>query len=161
MAREYDYIIVGAGSAGCVLANRLSASGEHQVLLIEAGGKDNHPYIHIPGAYPKLHRSKHDWKLWTEPQGHVDNRKLYLPRGKALGGCSSTNALAYVRGNKDDYNDWASMGCEDWDYDHVLPYFQKSEGNADITKLDDGYHSDKGALGVGYAQYYELSLIHI
>ena len=158
MAREYDYIIVGAGSAGCVLANRLSASGEHQVLLIEAGGKDNHPYIHIPGAYPKLHRSKHDWKLWTEPQGHVDNRKLYLPRGKALGGCSSTNALAYVRGNKEDYNDWASIGCEGWDYNSVLPYYQKSEGNADITKLDKGYHSDKGALGVGYAQYYETPL---
>jgi len=158
MAREYDYIIIGAGSGGCVLANRLSASGEHQVLLIEAGGKDNHPYIHIPGAYPKLHRSKHDWKLWTEPQDHVDNRKMYLPRGKTLGGCSSTNALAYVRGNKDDYNDWASMGCDGWDYDHVLPYFIKSEGNADVTKLDNGYHSDKGALGVGYAQYYETPL---
>ena len=158
MAREYDYIIVGAGSAGCVLANRLSASGEHQVILIEAGGKDNHPYIHIPGAYPKLHRSKHDWKLWTEPQGHVDNRKLYLPRGKALGGCSSTNALAYVRGNKEDYNDWASMGCDGWDYNSILPYFMKSECNADVTKLDDGYHSDKGTLGVGYAQYYETPL---
>jgi len=112
MAREYDYIIIGAGSGGCV---------------------------------SKLHRSKHDWKLWTEPQDHVDNRKLYLPRGKTLGGCSSTNALAYVRGNKDDYNDWASMGCDGWDYDHVLPYFIKSEGNADVTKLDNGYHSDKGA----------------
>jgi choline dehydrogenase len=158
MAKEYDYIIVGAGSAGCVLANRLSASGQHQVLLIEAGGKDNHPYIHIPGAYPKLHRSKHDWQLWTEPQSHVDNRKMYLPRGKTLGGCSSTNALAYVRGNREDYNDWASMGCTGWDYDNVLPYFIKSEGNADVSKLDQGYHSDQGALGVGYAQYYETPL---
>ncbi len=158
MAKNYDYIIVGAGSAGCVLANRLSATGEHQVLLIEAGGKDNHPYIHIPGAYPKLHRSKHDWQLWTEPQQYVNDRRLYLPRGKALGGCSSTNALAYVRGNKEDYNDWASMGCTDWDYDSILPYFKRSEGNANLAKLDQGYHSDKGELGVGYAQYYETPL---
>lgn len=158
MAKSYDYIIVGAGSAGCVLANRLSASGQYQVLLIEAGGKDNHPYIHIPGAYPKLHRSKHDWQLWTEPQQHVNDRRLYLPRGKALGGCSSTNALAYVRGNKEDYDHWASMGCTDWDYDSVLPYFMRSEGNANLGKLDQGYHSDDGELGIGYAQYYETPL---
>ena len=142
----FDYIIIGAGSAGCVLANRLSASGEYEVLLLEAGSKDKDINIHIPGAYSKIHRSAIDWKLWTTPQAHVDNRKFYLPRGKTLGGCSSTNAMAYVRGNHDDYDTWSDMGCTGWDAQSVLPYFKKSEGNANTDQLDNGYH---------------LSLIHI
>ena len=151
----YDYIIVGAGSAGCVLANRLSASGKYKIALIEAGGKDRNPLIHIPGAYSKLHRSKNDWQFWTVPQPHVDNRRIYLPRGKVLGGCSSTNAMAYVRGNKEDYNDWAAMGCEGWSYDDVLPYFIKSEHNEQADQLDEGYHGTGGLLNVTHAKYFE------
>ena len=154
----YDYIIIGAGSAGCVLANRLSASGEHTVLLLEAGGKDNDINIHIPGAYSKIHRSKIDWGLWTTPQEHVDGRKLYLPRGKTLGGCSSTNAMAYVRGNHDDYDGWARSGCEGWEASSIIPYFKKSENNRNASDLDEGYHGTDGELGVGYAQYFETPL---
>lgn len=154
----FDYIIIGAGSAGCVLANRLSASGEYEVLLLEAGSKDKDINIHIPGAYSKIHRSAIDWKLWTTPQAHVENRKFYLPRGKTLGGCSSTNAMAYVRGNHDDYDTWSDMGCTGWDAQSVLPYFKKSEGNANTDQLDNGYHNAKGELGVGYAQYFETPL---
>ena len=98
----YDYIIIGAGSAGCVLANRLSENPAHKVLLIEAGGSDSKMEINIPGAYSKLNHTVVDWAFWTEPCEAVDNRKLFIPRGKVLGGCSSTNAMAYVRGNKKD-----------------------------------------------------------
>lgn len=119
---EADYIIVGAGSAGCVLANRLSADPANQVLLLEAGGPDQHPNIRIPGAYGKLFRTEIDWAFWSEPQEHVNNRRIYLPRGKTLGGCSSTNAMAYVRGNRADYDGWAALGNEGWDYESVLPY---------------------------------------
>jgi len=155
---KFDYIIIGAGSAGCVLANRLSASGEHTVLLLEAGGKDNDINISIPGAYSKIHRSKIDWGLWTTPQEHVDNRKMYLPRGKTLGGCSSTNAMAYVRGNHDDYDRWEHAGCTGWDAKSVLPHFIKSENNRNASELDKGYHGTKGELGVGYAEYFETPL---
>ena len=155
---NFDFIIIGAGSAGCVLANRLSENGKFNVLLIEAGGKDRHPYIHIPGAYSKLHRTKNDWQLWTTPQEHVDNRKIYLPRGKTLGGCSSTNAMAYVRGNHQDYDDWSEMGCKGWSAPEVLPYFLKSEGNRNVDQLDSEYHNNAGELGVGYAEYHETPL---
>jgi choline dehydrogenase len=158
MKNRFDFIIIGAGSAGCVVANRLSASGKYTVLLLEAGARDWHPYIHIPGGYSKLHRSSNDWQFWTEPQEHVDGRRIYLPRGKTLGGCSSTNAMAYVRGNREDYNDWAKMGCEGWDFESVLPYFKKSENNRNINDLDQGYHGDSGEMGVGYAQYFESPL---
>ena len=155
---SFDYIIVGAGSAGCLLANRLSSSGEHKVLLVEAGGRDWHPYIHMPGGYPLLHRSAFDWQYWSLPQPHVNNRKLYLPRGKTLGGCSSTNAMAYVRGNREDYNDWANMGCGGWTFDEVLPYFIRTEDNVQYTELDVGYHGIGGDLSVTYAQYFETPL---
>jgi choline dehydrogenase len=158
MTKEFDYIIIGAGSAGCVLANRLSADKSIEILLIEAGGPDRHPYIHIPGAYSKLHRSELDWGLSTEPQKHVHNRRIYLPRGKTLGGSSSTNAMAYVRGNKEDYDQWAALGNEGWSYDEILPYFIKSEHNEQISELDKGYHGNDGELNVTYAKYYQTPL---
>ena len=102
MNNSFDYIIVGAGSAGWVLSNRLSKNPKNSVLLLEAGGPDNNFNIKVPGAYLKLHKSKQDWGFWTEKQKNVNNRKIYLPRGKTLGGSSSTNAMAYVRGNAND-----------------------------------------------------------
>lgn len=147
MKREFDYIIVGAGSAGCVLANRLSADPENRVLLVEAGGPANHWLINTPGAYIKLHRSKFDWGYWSEPQEHILHRRIYLPRGKVLGGCSSTNAMAYVRGNRADYDDWAALGNEGWAYEDVLKYFKRPEDNEDLC---DDYHGTGGELRVAY-----------
>lgn len=148
----FDYIIIGAGSAGCVLANRLSENPNHKVLLIEAGGPDKKMEIHIPAGYAKLHRSEVDWGYWSEPQAHVLNRRMYLPRGKTLGGCSSTNAMAYVRGNKEDYNDWADLGNEGWSYEEILPYFKKSEHNEQINNI---FHGKDGLLNVTFAKHYK------
>ncbi|NKI32710.1 GMC family oxidoreductase [Croceivirga thetidis] len=153
MSKNYDYIIIGAGSAGCVLANRLCK--EHTVLLLEAGGKDSNPLISIPGAYVKLFRQKYDWQFWTEPQPHVDNRKIYLPRGKTLGGSSSTNAMAYVRGNKNDYDHWASFGNEGWDFESVKQYFMKSEHHEQAGTMDKGFHGSSGELNVTLPQHYK------
>jgi choline dehydrogenase len=144
---KFDYIIIGAGSAGCVLANRLSADPSNQVLLIESGGKDTKLEIHVPAAYSKLNRTEVDWGFSTEPQKHVLNRRIYLPRGKTLGGSSSVNAMAYVRGNAEDYNDWAALGNKGWAYSDVLPYFKKSEHNEQIS---DQYHGQGGELNVTY-----------
>ncbi len=155
MTQGFDYIIVGAGSAGCVLANRLSSDPACKVLLIEAGKKDSNPLIHIPGAYVKLFKSDIDWGFWTVPQKHVNNREIYLPRGKTFGGSSSTNAMAYVRGNKADYDKWAALGNEGWDYSSVLPYFKKSEHNEQFDSLDSEYHSKDGPLNVTFAQHYK------
>ena len=148
MNESYDYIIIGAGSAGCVLANRLSKDPNNSVLLLEAGGPDTNMNIHIPGAYLKIHKSKQDWGFWTEKQTNVLNRKIYLPRGKTLGGSSSTNAMAYVRGNARDYDGWAKLGNEGWGYDDVLPFFKKSENHQQINELDSDYHGDSGELNV-------------
>ena len=133
--KKFDYIIIGAGSAGCVLANRLSKNPNNEVLLIEAGGPDNKMEIGIPAGYGNLHKSSVDWGFSTEPQKNVNNRKIYLPRGKVLGGSSSTNAMAYVRGNKSDYNQWESLGNNGWSYDKVLSYFKKSEFNEDLNAV--------------------------
>ena len=146
---QYDYIIVGAGSAGCVLANRLSADPAVTVLLLEAGGPDTKLEIQIPAAYSRLSRSDVDWGFSTEPQAHVLNRRMYLPRGKTLGGCSSINAMAYVRGNRADYDEWAALGNTGWSYDEVLPYFKRSEHN---EQLGGHYHGQHGPLHVTFAQ---------
>ncbi|MEM7371942.1 MAG: GMC family oxidoreductase N-terminal domain-containing protein [Bacteroidota bacterium] len=148
--KKVDYIIIGAGSAGCVLANRLSENPTNRVLVLEAGGPDKDMNIHIPGAYSKLHKSAVDWSFWTEPQEHVLNRSFYLPRGKTLGGCSSTNAMAYVRGNRADYDGWAALGNEGWEYDSILPYFIRSESNENYDQVDEGYHGKDGEINVGF-----------
>lgn len=146
---SYDYIIVGAGSAGCVLANRLSENNKNSVLLIEAGGADKKKEIQIPGAYTQLNRTEVDWAFWTEPQQHVDHRKIFIPRGKTLGGSSSTNAMAYVRGNKADFNEWAALGNRGWDYESVLPYFIRSENN---EQFGSPYHGNDGLLNVSFSK---------
>lgn len=151
MKQKFDYIVIGAGTAGCVLANRLSADPGISVLLVEAGGPDKKLEIKIPGGYGKLHKSEVDWGFYTEPQENLNNRKIYLPRGKTLGGCSSTNAMAYVRGNKEDYDEWASMGNHGWSYQHVLPYFKKSEGNFDIK---NEFHNQDGPVHIEFAKYF-------
>ena len=155
---KYDYIIVGAGSAGCVLANRLSADSSTSVLLLEAGGPDTKLEIHIPAAYSKLNGTAVDWGFWTEPQEALNGKRMYLPRGKTLGGSSSTNAMAYVRGNREDYNDWARLGNAGWSFDDVLPYFIRSEHNEQADQLDAGYHGTDWPLNVTYAQRFQTSL---
>ena len=148
---NYDYIIVGAGSAGCTIANRLSENPDHSILLIEAGGKDWRPEIHIPAAYSRLHNSSVDWAYKTTPQPGVNNRIIHQPRGKALGGSSSTNCMAYIRGHKLDYDEWAELGNEGWGYEDVLPYFIKSENN---EQLSNEYHGQGGPLNVTKSKDY-------
>lgn len=146
----YDYIIIGAGSAGSVLANRLSESGKYTVLLLEAGGKDNDMNMKIPAGFPKLYKTKHDWDYQTTPQEHLHQRELYLPRGKTLGGSSSINAMIYIRGNQADYDGWAAEGNTGWSYHDILPYFKKSE-HQEVFK--DEYHGQNGPLNVMNRHY--------
>lgn len=126
-ASSFDYVIVGAGSAGCVLANRLSEDPACRVLLLEAGGEDTNRNIHVPAAFYKLYGSACDWNFRTVPQARLDGRELYQPRGKVLGGSSSMNAMIYIRGHQADYDGWAARGCVGWDFGSVLPYFRRSE----------------------------------
>jgi choline dehydrogenase len=141
----YDYIIVGAGSAGCVLAARLSEDEDVNVLLIEAGPPDTLDNIHIPLGVAALARSAVDWEMWTGHEPHCDGRRLYLPRGRTLGGSSSTNAMVYIRGNRADYDGWRDAGCDGWGYDDLLPYFKRSEDN---ERGASEHHGAGGPLSV-------------
>lgn len=142
--KVYDYIIAGGGSAGCVLAARLSESGA-SVLLLEAGYADSHPLIHVPAGFTKLSGPKVNWGYRTVPQKHLNNREMWYPQGKTLGGGSSINAMIYTRGHRKDYDAWAAQGADGWSYDDVLPYFRKAEDN---VRLSNEYHGIGGPLRV-------------
>ncbi len=145
-AEKFDYIIAGAGSAGCVLANRLSADPSKRVLLLEAGGRDWYPWIHVPVGYFKtLHNPLTDWSYKTQPDPGLNGRAIDWPRGKTLGGSSSINGLLYIRGQREDYDHWRQLGNTGWSYDDVLPYFLRSE---DQQNGADAYHGAGGGLAV-------------
>ena len=150
-SNSYRYIIIGAGSAGCVLANRLSANPDNQVLLLEAGGADRNPFLHMPAGLSQLVDNRHiNWAYYTQPQRELKQRRLYWPRGKVLGGSSSINAMCYIRGQHQDYDDWASLGNAGWRYDNVLPYFKRSERQAHGAST---YHGADGPLCVEDLRY--------
>jgi len=142
----FDYIVTGAGSAGCVVAARLSEGGRHRVLLLEAGGNDSNPWIHVPMGYPKVFANpRFNWMYESEPEPGLMGRRLYQPRGKVLGGTSSINGMVYMRGNPADYNEWRQRGCVGWDWDGALPYFKKAE---DQENGANAFHGVGGPLRV-------------
>ncbi len=143
---SYDYIVIGAGTAGCILANRLSEKTSHKVLLLEAGGKDHNPWVHIPVGYFKtMHNPKTDWCYRTQPDSGLNGRSIAWPRGKLLGGSSSINGLIYIRGQKEDFDEWTSFGNRGWSFDEMLPYFIKCE---DQERGADTHHGIGGMLKV-------------
>jgi choline dehydrogenase-like flavoprotein len=140
-----DYVIVGAGSAGCVLASRLSEGPDVSVLLLEAGGPDTAPELHVPAMFPIVFKSSLDWDLYGEEEPGLGGRRLYLPRGRVIGGSSSINAMIYLRGHRADFDEWAASGCDGWSYDEVLPYFKRSEDN---ERGENEFHGVGGPLSV-------------
>jgi choline dehydrogenase len=152
----FDFIVTGAGSAGAVVAARLSENGRHTVLLLEAGPPDTNPWIHIPLGFARTFIDPTvNWKFESAPQPSLDNRRLYLPRGKVLGGTSSINGMVYIRGNHADYDEWRQRGCTGWDWDSVLPYFRKAQNQA---RGASDYHGTGGPLNVSdQPRTFELS----
>ena len=145
----FDYVVVGAGTAGCVVASRLSESGRHAVLLLEAGGRDRNPWIRVPlGTGKVFNDPKLNWAYESEPEAALGGRALYQPRGKVLGGTGSINGMIYIRGHRDDYDGWARLGCAGWTYDEVLPWFKRAE---DQQRGADEYHGVGGPLAVSSA----------
>ena len=146
-SRAFDYVIVGAGSAGCVLANRLSEDPDVTVALLEAGGRDLNPWIHIPsGYYKNILNPKITWQFGSGPEPHLNGRTVNWPRGRVLGGTSAINGLLYVRGQANDFNVWRQLGAEGWSFADVLPYFKKSEDQQHPD--DDAFHGKGGPLAV-------------
>ena len=142
---QFSYIVVGAGAAGCVVANRLSADPNNTVLLLEAGGKDWNPLIHIPIGFTKLTTPDVNWGFSTVPQPEMNNREMWYPQGRTLGGSTSINAMIYIRGHRNDYDTWAQQGNKGWGYEGVLPYFKKSENN---ERLNNKWHGIGGDMNV-------------
>ena len=159
----YTHIVIGAGSAGCVLANRLSADPGRSVLLLEAGKKDSSMFIHMPAGVGKLISTDlANWCFYTEGQPHLNNRKLFWPRGKVLGGSSSINGMVYIRGHARDYDLWRQLGLEGWGYSDVLPYFKRAEGNenggddfhgGDLLPLSLHSQGKAGVYGLAVHEY--------
>jgi choline dehydrogenase len=150
-AESYDYIVTGAGSAGCAVAARLSETGRHQVLLLEAGGRDSSPWIHIPVGYYRLFTHEtYNWRFESEPVAGLNGRTSYQPRGKMLGGTSSLNGMVYMRGTAADYDGWRQLGCVGWDYESVLTFFRKAENQ---ERGEDEFHGVGGPLNVTDAHY--------
>ncbi len=141
----YDYIVVGAGASGCVVASRLSEDPAVRVLLLEAGGPDKSPLIHLPAGFTKLTGPKVNWGFHTVPQKHVNSRKMHYPQGRTLGGSTSINAMIYIRGHRLDYDEWETLGCDGWGYEDVLPYFRRPEHN---ERFVNRYHGQGGELNV-------------
>ena len=145
-AETFDFIVTGAGSAGCPVAARLSENGKYRVLLLEAGGPDRNPWIHIPLGYTKTYTDPRvNWMFESEPEAQLNGRTLYQPRGKVLGGTSSINGMVYMRGTPADYDNWRQRGCEGWDWDSVLPFFKKAEHQ---ERGADEFHGVGGPLRV-------------
>ncbi len=154
-AESFDYIIVGGGSAGCVLANRLTACGKHRVLLIEAGPSDWNPLVHIPIGWTQIsYHKSFNWGYSIEPEASTNHRPMYWPRGKLLGGSGSINGMVHIRGHREDFNAWQAAGCEGWGWDAVLPYFERSERHIG----DDG---NRDALGITEVEPSEISDVFI